>query len=148
MKNQIGSSLLDKILSVVLVLIIFSAIGALTYSIAVPPVISRFTEFYVLNSNGQANNYPKNLAVGEEAKVIIGIANQEHETASYRIEMKLNGTSHNVAAPLTLNQAGTWQETITFRPAVPGNNQKVEFLLYKSGQSEVYRSVYILVNVN
>jgi uncharacterized membrane protein len=49
--------------------------------------------------------------------------------------------------PLVLNQAETWQETISFRPTAAGDSQKVEFLLYKSGQSEVYRSVYLLVNV-
>lgn len=147
MNNQKGSSLLGKILSVVLVLIILSGIAALTYSVAVPPVISRFTEFYVLNSAGLADNYPQNLTVGEESKVILGVVNQEHETASYRIEVKSSGTSNNVAGPLVLNQAEKWQETITFQPLAVGDKQKVEFMLYKSGQSEVYRSVYILVNV-
>ncbi len=147
MKNQTGSSSIGKILSVVLVVLIFGAIAALTYSVAVPPITERFTEFYVLNSDGQADNYPKNLAVGEEAKVIIGVVNQEHKTVSYRLEVSQKGTSNNPTELLTLNQAGKWQETVTFRPAVSGDNQKIEFLLYKSGQIEVYRSVYILVNV-
>ena len=139
--------MLGRILSVVLVLIILSTIAALVYSVAVPPVTERFTELYVLNSEGKTDNYPKILAVGQEAKVIIGIVNQEHETISYRLEVKLNGTSSNVAAPLILNQAQKRQETITFKPAASGDGQKVEFLLYKSGESQVYRSVYILVDV-
>jgi uncharacterized membrane protein len=147
MKNQIGSSVLGKTLSVVLVLIILSAIVALAYNVAVPPVTEKFTEFYVLNSEGKADNYPQNLAVGEEAKVIVGIVNREHETLSYRIEVKINQVKTDELGPLVLKQAEKRQETITFQPAAAGNNQKVEFLLYKSGQSEVYRSVYILVNV-
>jgi len=139
--------LLGKILSVVLVLIILSAISALIYSAAVPPVTERFTELYVLNSEGKTDNYPKILAVGQEAKVIIGIVNLEHETISYRLEVKLNGMSSNVAAPLILNQAQKWQETITFKPTESGDGQKVEFRLFKSGESQVYRSVYILVDV-
>ena len=143
-----GSSLFGKSLSIVLILISVSTIGALTYSIAVPPITERFTEFYVLNSEGKADNYPRDLAVGEQAKVIIGVVNREHETASYVLEVKINGTSNNTAVPLILNQAEKWQETITFRPSTAGDRQKVEFLLYRSEQGEVYRSVYILVDVH
>ena len=102
----------------------------------------------MLNSEGKADNYPRDLAVGEQAKVIIGVVNREHETASYVLEVKINGTSNNVAGPLVLKQAEKWQKTITFQPATTGNNQKVEFLLYRSEQGEVYRSVYILVDVH
>lgn len=139
--------MLGKTLSAALVLIILSAIAALAYNVAVPPVTEKFTEFYVLNSDGKADNYPQNLAVGQEAKVIVGIINQERETISYRIEVSVNGTLNNMIGPLVLKQAEKRQETITFQPTSARDNQKVEFLLYKSGQSEVYRSVYILVNV-
>jgi hypothetical protein len=47
-----------------------------------------------------------------------------------------------------LKQAGEWRETISFQPAVKGSNQKVEFQLFRSDLNEVYRSVYILINVN
>jgi len=147
MTNQKDSSVLSKTLSVALILIILGAIAGLVYSMSVPAITERFTEFYVLNSEGNSDNYPQDLEAGQQAKVIVGIVNQEHETARYRIEVKMNGTSNNMVGPLDLNQAEKWQETITFQTAAAGNNQKVEFLLYKSEQSEVYRSVYILVNV-
>ena len=142
-----GSSVPGKILSVALVLIIFVTIAALTYSVAVPATGEKFTEFYVLNSEGKAADYPQNLAVGEKAQVIVGIVNREQEQVSYRLEVRINQLQTTDLGPLVLKQGEKWQETITVQPATAGNNQKVEFLLYKSGQSEVYRSVYILVNV-
>jgi len=37
----------------------------------------KFTEFYILNSNGNADNYPKNMIVGENESVIVGVVNHE-----------------------------------------------------------------------
>jgi uncharacterized membrane protein len=120
----------------------------LTYTVAVPPITDTFTEFYVLNSDGYPADYPQSLAVGEQVKVILGVVNQEHQTLSYSIGVKLNGTSNATAEPQILKQSGEWRETISFQPAVKGNNQKVEFQLFRSDLNEVYRSVYILINVN
>ncbi len=39
----------------------------------------RFTEFYILGLEGKADNYPDELTVGEEGRVILGIVNHEHE---------------------------------------------------------------------
>ena len=147
MKNPKVPSVFGKILSITLVLIAIGSIGAFTYNIAVPPVTEKFTEFYVLNSEGKATGYPQNLDAGKEAKVILGIVNQEQKTVSYRMEVRINQVKVNEAGPVVLEQGETHQEMITFQPASAGDNQKVEFLLYQSGQSEVYQSVYILVNV-
>lgn len=147
MQRQTGPGILSGILSAILALAIFGAIGALAYTIAVPPITERFTEFYLLGMGGKAEGYPQNLAVGEEGSVILGITNREHETASYRVEVTINQTRIDEISPIVLKQAETWQETVNFRPTVAGESQKVEFLLYRTGRSEVYRSVYILINV-
>jgi len=52
------------------------------YVIAVPKVGERFTEFYILGLNGKAMDYPSELKLGEGGKVIVGIANREHEIVS------------------------------------------------------------------
>jgi uncharacterized membrane protein len=82
MQKQTGSNALGKILSVIIVLAILGAVGALAYTIAVPPITERFTEFYILGTDGKAMGYPQNLALGQEGSVIVGITNREHETAS------------------------------------------------------------------
>ena len=78
-------SLLEKILSVVLVFVIIGSIGALVYSIAVPKVDERYTEFSVLNSEGQAKDYPEQLLLGNTGKVNLVIANRELQDTTYRI---------------------------------------------------------------
>lgn len=47
----------------------------------------KFTEFYTLGLSGKATDYPKELAISAEAKVIVGIINQERETVTYRVEV-------------------------------------------------------------
>lgn len=147
MTNRIGSSLVGKTLSVILALIILGSIALLGYNVTFPPVTEEFTEFYVLNSKGIADDYPQVLTLGQEGKVIVGIVNREQKTESYRVEVRMNQAKPSELGPLVLEQGETRQETILFRPVVAGNDQKLEFRLYKSGQTDVYRSVYLLVSV-
>ena len=74
----------DKTLSIVLAIVILGALGMLGYAIANPKVGERFTEFYIEGLEGKAADYPEELVVGEEGKVIVGIINREHETVPYQ----------------------------------------------------------------
>ena len=49
---------LNKALTVILVLAILGAIGTLGYTIAKPKIGEKFSEFYILGSNGKAENSP------------------------------------------------------------------------------------------
>lgn len=49
---------------------ILGAIGTLAYVIITPKAGERFTEFYILGLEGKADNYPDELTVGEEGRVI------------------------------------------------------------------------------
>ena len=106
---------MNKVLLVVLVIAI---LGALGYIIATPKVGERFTEFYVLGTEGKAVDYPRVLVVGKEGRVVVGIVNRERETI------------------------------VSFMPNKAGDNQKVEFLLYKNEEAEPHSEpLYILINV-
>ncbi|HID42160.1 MAG TPA: DUF1616 domain-containing protein [Archaeoglobaceae archaeon] len=86
----------DRILTVILMLAIISSIIALIYIIVTPKQGERFTEFYILGPEGKAEGYPRNLRIGEEASVIIGIANHEYRTVNYTVEVWLvNATFEN-----------------------------------------------------
>jgi uncharacterized membrane protein len=62
----------------------------------------KFTEFYVLNEQGQAFNYPSNLTVGEEGFIIVGLANHEGRTVNYTVEVwLLNYTLVDMAVNVT-----------------------------------------------
>lgn len=88
-----GGSRLDRALTIVLVISIACSVIALAYVIAVPKEGERFTEFYILGPGGQASDYPTNLTVGEEASIIIGIANHEYRTVYYGVELWLVNAS-------------------------------------------------------
>lgn len=147
MASRALSSPLGKILSILLALITISSIGAFAYNIASPPVSERFTEFYILNSEGKAADYPASLTLGQSASVIIGIVNREQTAATYRVTASANQTELSATGLITLEQGATHEEKLTFQPVTAGANQKIEFLLYKSGQEEAYRSVYLLISV-
>ncbi|HEX73529.1 MAG TPA: DUF1616 domain-containing protein [Dehalococcoidia bacterium] len=137
----------DKTLSVILIVSILGALGMLGYVIAKPKVGERFTEFYILGMEGKAIDYPEELVVGKEGKVMVGIINREYETASYRIEVRINGIEVNEVGTIVLEHEEEWELEISFAPTVSGDNQKVEFLLYKEGQTEAYEALHLWVDV-
>ncbi len=137
----------DRALSVVLALFILGALGMLGYAIANPKVGERFTEFYIEGLEGKAADYPKELVMGEEGKVIVGIINREHETVTYRVEVTIDGDKSNEVGPVALDHDEKWEEIVGFTPNKAGDNQKVEFLLYGHGQNEVYQRLHLWVDV-
>ena len=137
-----GQSLADRVLSVFLVLAIAGAIGVLGYVIATPKIGERFTEFYILGPQGKAENYPKELKVGEEGKVILGIVNHEQERMSYQVEviidgekvkLRIGGEDRNMIE-VTLGHEEKWEKEVGFVPQKVDRQQKVEFMLYKEGE--------------
>jgi len=80
---------LDKALTIILVASIIIAVVSLVYVIIAPKAGEKFTEFYLLNTQRRAENYPTNLTLGEEASVIIGIENHEYQPITYTIEVWL-----------------------------------------------------------
>ena len=131
-----GGSAWDKVLSVTLVLVILGALGMMGYVLAMPKVGEEFTEFYLLGLEGEAADYPNALAVGEEGNVVVGIINREHETVSYRFEVRVNGEKNNEVGPIILGHSKKWEGEVTLVFEVIGENQKVEFFLHKDGETE------------
>lgn len=141
----------DKLLTIVLVISILSSVIALVYVVAVPRQGESFTEFYILGPGGNATGYPRNLTVGQDASVIIGIANHEHRTVRYTVELWLVNMSFmdnvtqvhamyffdslNVTLPHTeVDLEGEWQPQwelpYEFNVTIDGN-YKLWFLLFK-----------------
>jgi uncharacterized membrane protein len=133
-----GKSRWDKALTVVLVLVILAALGAIGYAIAKPKVGQKFTEFYILGLEDKAADYPETLNVGQEGIVTIGIVNNEYQEVNYRVEVLLNAEKADEVGPVRLEQNEKYEETVTFTLYQAGDNQKIEFLLYKNGDTEPY----------
>ncbi len=79
----------NGLLTSILVILIIISILLLFYVIVIPKTGEKFTEFYILDSNRKADEYPQNLSVGEMSSVILGITNHEYRDVSYTIEIWL-----------------------------------------------------------
>ena len=147
MESQSNTTTLGKSLSIVLALIVLGAIVALIYTMAVPAPGEAFTEFYILDTGGKATDYSAQLKLGEEAGLILGIINQEQIAVSYRVEVKIDGVTNGGLGPIALSHNEKFEQLVTFTPDKAGEKQKVEFLLYKQGETGVYQSLHLWVDV-
>ena len=138
----------DKVLSSILVLAILGALGMMGYTVATPKIGERFTEFGILGPQGRLENYPTELMVRQEGKVIAHVGNHEHETVSYRIEVRIGGVRNNEVESIVLEHGEEWEQEISFVPEVAGKEQKVEFLLYKNREVDpCFEPLRFLINV-
>ena len=150
-----GQSMPDKVLSVVLAVAIAGAIGTLGYVIATPKVGEKFTEFYILGPDGKAENYPTELKVGEEGRVIVGIVNHEQERTSYTVEVWIDGEKAKLRIAgedrdeitVELEKEEKWEQEVGFVPQKAGEKQKVEFVLYKEGKPYFEEPPYLWIDV-
>ena len=133
-----GTGIQSKVLSIILVLTVLGALGILSYAIATPKLVQKFTEFYILPLEGMTTDYPKRLKVGEEGIVSISIVNHEYETVSYRVEVRINEAKSNEVEPIVLENDEEWTQEVSFVPQIAGEKQKLELLLYKNGEPKPY----------
>lgn len=133
-----GMPKLDKALSVSLIIAILAAVGCLAYVIATPKQGEKFTEFYILGQAGKTEDYPRDIIAGQAVHLIVGIVNHEHQSTSYRVEIKMNGAIIKQLSTGSLDHDQKWEEIISFIPQIPGEKQKVEFYLYKNNQVQPY----------
>jgi len=165
---------LNKALSIILAVAILSTVGVLIYTVSSPKVGERFTEFYILGLEGKAVDYPAEFTLrenrvtsvwygdaatavsGTTGRVILGIVNQEQQQTIYSVSIQIDGQPAEIAYngqdvsglnAIPLEQGEKWEGEIGFAPMHIGENQKVEFLLYKDGSTEAYNSLHLWINV-
>jgi uncharacterized membrane protein len=133
-----------KLLTWVLAAVLILAVCGTILIIVLPQPSEPFTELYLLGASGKASDYPTNLTVGQTANVTVGVVNHENGDINYTLVVTLNNkTVTTESFSLANNQ--TWQGSISFTATTRGSGQKLEFDLYKSGDANVYRSVYLFV---
>jgi uncharacterized membrane protein len=132
-----------RILNVVLVLAVVTAILATVYVIAVPKEGERFTEFFILGEDQKAADYPDRINTGQQYPLSVGVGNHEYRTVTYTIETwaltmesdSLTNTSRILAMdPLwehSFSLAGNRSVTIPYNLSVEkGGYNRIEFLLF------------------
>lgn len=149
-------SILERILSVILVLVACGTIGVLVYTMAVPKTGSEYSELYILNSQGNTDNFPSDIQIGDTESVIVVIINHENRTADYRIEIQIDNDPNDDIEPITLDTIDNitleneekYEAPASFTPQITGDGQKVYFILFKDGGTEPYLEVNLTINVN
>lgn len=137
----------EKILSLTLIIVIMLSITFTAYFF-VQKEDEKFTEFYLLNSDGQASDYPTTLSMGATDSVILGIVNHENTPVNYLIRVKVNNIILKPELNFTLQNNETKEIPVNFTASIVGQN-KMEFLLYKLPDSNnVYRSLNMWFEVN
>lgn len=136
----------NKVLTVLLILVLLGAIGSTIYITTIPKG-EKLTEFYILGLDGKAGNYPKEIVIGEEGKVIVGIVNREQMPMNYRLSISMNKTALKEIGSIKLKPEEKWEQIISFTPVIPGDNQQVDFSLFKNEETVPYLGLQLFINV-
>ncbi len=138
----------DKVVSLILLILLAASIVTVIYITVNPQSGEKFTEFYILGANGKAGDYPSNMTMGDTGNLTMGIVNREQNTTSYDLVVQLNGAKlYNNTFTLAKNE--TKEIPLSFTATTQGQNQKMEFMLYKlPNYTNVYRSLNLYINVN
>jgi len=110
---------------------------------------SRFmTEFYILGADGLAEDYPREVNVGELVRLAAGINNLEKDSASYSITIRTRDQQYSNDETLTLQAGEKWQGELVFNMQQSGEDQPVDILLDRANYPSPYRALRIWLNVN
>ena len=131
-------SKLHKALSIFLIVAIVVALGFIVYMAVTPQEGDKFIEFYILGTEGKAQDYPKQVILGEPADILIGVVNHEYQSASYQAKIKIDDIEISEVNIGTLANGEKWEREISFTPQFSGERQRGDFYLYKNGEDEPY----------
>jgi uncharacterized membrane protein len=141
-------SAFNKVLMVILSAAILVSVGAIIYLLVTPAPANRFTEFYLLNADGKASDYPAEVHAGMPVTVTLGLINREGKTASYRIDTVSNGTTIQSVSVPGLAQDQKWEGKTSFTLNDPGDNQTVQFYLFMNNGDKPHIKDPLLLRLN
>ncbi len=167
-----GMPLVDKLLTIGIVVMLIASVVVLAWAITTPRVGETFTQLAILGPDGMATDYPRNLTVGEEARVLLSVKSYEHAVVNYTIVLVLtNVTDYNftvdentidwaeaqaltpysgISQDFTLDHLEYYNQTFDFSVSAEGM-WKLQFLLYIDGQEydqDSYREVHLWLDVS
>jgi uncharacterized membrane protein len=136
----------DRVLNILLVLAVIGVIGTVAYVLIRNKNGEKFTQFYILNLQGKADNYPHDLIAGQQGMVLLDIINEQNMVTTYKLEILINGEQVNEIDSIVLNQGEKWEQPVTFTPVKTGENQEVQFELFKQGDT-VFQELHLWIDV-
>ncbi|HID20317.1 MAG TPA: DUF1616 domain-containing protein, partial [Methanophagales archaeon] len=144
LRSEEKPSEIERALIIALVGSIIIASGMLVYA-KITFDEERFTAFYILGEGGKAEDYTKEVYLLEPSSMIVGIENYEHAPANYTLQLKFGGYPLH-EQQIKLEQGEKWEDVVSFIPKHVAKHAKLEFLLYKDGSTDPYRSVHLWVD--
>ncbi|KKH16887.1 DUF1616 domain-containing protein [Methanosarcina mazei] len=141
----------EKTLRAFLAISLLTLAGATAYVSIFPHQHDPFTEFYILGPEGKADNYTMEYVQGKSETVIIGIANHEHRTVNYTLDVRLENKS--LALPenlkhIQLEDNKTLEEPLEITPSIRGKDLELQFLLFNETEKEIpYEDLRLWIDV-
>ncbi len=133
---------LDRTISAIIIFFIIMGVIGVFYLVLNPIPSEKFTEFYILDENGKAINYPSNLNPGEKGNLTVVVVNREYTESSYLVKI-MQGNQLVKEENITLNNGERKEIPFEFTVGPPGQN-RLDFQLYKLPDLEnVYRNLYL-----
>ncbi|HTY90214.1 MAG TPA: DUF1616 domain-containing protein, partial [Methanocella sp.] len=133
--------------TIIIVVSLVIMLGVIAYVLVVPKPGEPFTEFFILGQNGTADNYPVSFRPGEQKNVTVGVVNHENHGQAYDLVVTVIDSANSttlLADRIFLADNQTWEQPVGLRPGHNGTNMKVDFLLYKDGNTtSPYRECYL-----
>lgn len=138
---------LDKGLAVLLALVVLASAGLLVYLVQPPKMTEKFSEFYLLGPEARAEKYPRDLAVGQGARVVVGIVNREGERKDYRVDVAIEDVKVTGLAAITLDDGEGREQGVEFAAPRAGAKQRVDVRLFRTGDGNAYKTLTFWVDV-
>jgi uncharacterized membrane protein len=136
----------DKVLNILLVVAVIGVLGTVAYVLVRNKNGEKFTQFYVLNLQGVADNYPHDIINGQSGTVLLDIINEENAAVTYKVEILIDGVLVNEIDSIVLKQGEQWEQPVTFTPSKTGDNQEVQFELFKN-DSPSFQELHLWIDV-
>jgi uncharacterized membrane protein len=137
----------DRYFSLIIIILVVIGVLSVVYILVNPQPSERFTEFYVLNEEGKAGNYPVNLTTGEVGKITLGVVNHEYQKTNYLLVVKLDNSTI-YSEEFSLSDKEKKEIPLEFEAKSSGS-QKLEMFLYKlPDTANVYRYLFLQLNIS
>jgi uncharacterized membrane protein/VanZ family protein len=144
LRSEEKPSEIERALIIALVCSIIIASGVVIYA-KMTFEEERFTALYILGEGGKAEQYLEEVHLLEPSSMIVGIENYEHAPANYTLQAKL-GDYVVHEQQIMLAHGEKWEDKVSFAPKHVAKNAKLDFILYKDGTTDPYRSVHLWID--
>ncbi|QSG07762.1 Membrane associated protein with extracellular Ig-like domain, a component of a putative secretion system [Halapricum desulfuricans] len=165
-----GARVTDRVLTVLFVLSVVSAVATMGFVVLSPDNGEAYTSFAVLSENGDgellASGYPEEIRQGTDAELAVRVENHEGSETDYtavavlqRIDVSDDSVTVTESEQVfrersTVPTGETWTATHTVEPTLVGENLRLRYYLYQGEPPQnvnadtAYRTVSLWTSVS